>query len=308
MTVRLNNKGLMYTEEDFKTFAENKQEMYDTLEDMKRSWEKKNAVELPEIKTYDKKEYIDSDPNTIKAQAEEEYKGAREAGIADIKSSSSEKKSKVQAKIEKEKQDYLADTERIKSNAEQRKKESLSEAINKGIARSSILASESDRIDSETEMELSERLRDSTVLNNVYNMELTVLEERLNSALEAFEIENAVKIKKRINDLTKDIEDENEKILEYNNKMTELEQKSIRARAEAEEKNRKMAEAVSENERIYGYSGAKKEHYDSRMTVAKRYYMSLPKEQALKEFDQDEKMHEYLGLNYTKLRTLLNAR
>ena len=208
----------------------------------------------------------------------------------------------------KEENDYLSDVDKIKTDYTGKKSQSLNKAIDQGIARSSIVASQSEKLDSDMQSELSQRQRESKLLYDTYGMELAVLESQLESALSSFEIEQAVKIKKRINDLTDSIKKENEKILEYNNKMTELEQKSILAREEAIKREEEKKKILEEEEKLYGYTGEKKQNYDSRFNVAKNYYMLLPKDRALKEFDQDLDMHNYLGLYYSKLRSLLATR
>lgn len=308
MAVELIDSGLMFTEEDFKTFEQKKSEMYDDLERLKKIWDKKNEVKLPEVKTYERKEYKNEDNEEIKKQVEDEFGGSTESGLADIQTTYDGKINKVNAKINKEENDYAMDTSKIKSEYSAKKSQAKNKAIDQGIARSSIVTAQSEKLDSDMQKELSDRQKQSKLLYDTYGMELTVLESQLENALSSFEIEQAVKIKKRINDLTDSIKKENEKILEYNNKMTELEQKSILAREEAIRRAKEKEELLAEEEKINGYTGAKKENYDSRFSVAKKYYMSLPKERALAELDRDIDMHDYLGLYYSKLRSLLATR
>ena len=302
------DKGLTFTEEDFKTFEQKKSEMYEDLERLKKVWERKTAIELPEVKVYEKKEYLDEDQESIKNQVDSEYAESTQAGLDDIKGEYAGKRNKVNAKISEENQDYQNDVDKIKSEYALNKTNSLNKAIDQGIARSSIVKSNQERLDQDMESEIKTRKSRSELLGNTYNMELAVLESKLESALSAFEIEQAVKIKKRINDLTENVKRENEKILEYNNKMTELEQKSILAREKAIERAREEAKILEQEEKIYGYTGEKKQNYDSRFAIAKRYYMSLPRERAIKELDGDIDMHDYLGLYYSKLRNLLVSR
>lgn len=308
MALGLIDKGISYTEEDFKTQNERKTEMYEALERLKNVWEKKTAVELPEVKTYDKKEYIESDENAIKKQVQNQYEEQIDAGKEKIQTDYNEKKANLDKKIDEENQDFMLDSQEIAKKYDQKKGKALSNAIDQGIARSSINATMQESLDKEYSEEIKNRKSQSELLGKAYNMELAVLESKLENALSSFEIEQAVKIQNKIDDLIKSAKKENEKILEYNNKMTELEQKSILAREEAKKKADEKAKILEEEERLMGYTGEKKNNYDSRFNIARKYYMSLPKEQALEELATDGRMPEYLGLYYTKLRTLLQNR
>lgn len=308
MALGLIDKGLTYTEEDFKTKNERKTEMYEALERLKNVWERKTAVELPEVKTYEKKEYIESDENAIKKQVRDQYEEQTNAGKEKIQTDYDEKKANLSKKIDQENQDFMLDSKEIAQKYDQKKGKALSNAIDQGIARSSISATMQESLDKEYSDEIKNRKSQSELLGKAYNMELAVLESKLDNALSSFEIEQAVKIQNKIDDLIKSAKKENEKILEYNNKMTELEQKSILAREEAKKKADEKAKILEEEERLMGYTGEKKDNYDSRFNIARKYYMSLPKEQALEELATDGRMPEYLGLYYTKLRTLLQNR
>lgn len=308
MALGLIDNGLIYTEENFKTAEEKKADMYVELDRLKNNWERRNSVEIPEVKTYERKELKEENAEAIRKQVEDENSGATEVGKLKLQADNDAKKSGIVSKMQTEQAELAADKKDIKSDYEDKKSDFLNRAIEQGIARSSIVGAESERLEKEESEEIRAREAESKLKNDAYSVELTVLEDRLNAALDSFEVEQAVKIKKRINDLTEEIRRENEKILEYNNKMTELEQKSIKARDEAIAKAAAEAKELERYEAKYGYTGDKKDNYLQRLDVAKKYYMSLPKETALKELENDTDMHDYLGLYYNNLRTLLLGR
>lgn len=308
MASGLIDSGLTFMEDSFKTFEDKKADMFLELERLKKNLDKADKVELPEVKTYEKKDYLKEDAESIGKQVADEFSGQKESQEAKLKIDNGAKKSAILNKIVKEREDASADKRKISSEYDEKKNNFYKRAIDQGIARSSIVASEKARIDSEESAEIRAREAESKLKSDAYSVELAILDDRLNAALESFEIELAVKIKQRINDLAEDVKRENAKILEYNNKMTELEQKSIKARQDAIKKAEDEAKELERYEAKYGYTGDKKANYEQRLDVAKKYYMSLPKETALKELENDTVMHEYLGLYYNKLRTLLLGR
>ncbi len=306
--IGLTGNGVLVTEGDFQSSADRKANMYKELDRLKRNWEEKNKIELPEIKTYEKKAYKEENADNIRAQAEEENSGALEAGKAEIENKNQTKRAKIESKIKSEEQNYEDDVNAISSEYAKSKENVVGRAIEQGIARSSIVDSEQDRLKKEEASALSARAKESEILNSAYQMELALLEKELESSLQNFEITQAVKVKKRINDLTSEIKRENEKILEYNNKMTELEQKSINARQNAIDKAKKEEEELQKEEARYGYSGYKKTNYEQRFDVAKNYYNTLKPKEALRQFESDSDMHDYLGLYYDDLHTYLRKR
>ncbi len=308
MSIGLSGNGLLISPGTIQTPEERKANMYVELERLKNRWENKNKTELPEVKTYEKKEYKEEDADKIKAQVEEEFKGATESGILNLQTKNDSQKSKIKTKMEEQNASLDIAKEQIKDDYSKSKADVLSRAIEQGIARSSIVGAEQDRLSEEERAVMRVLEEENALKNSAYEVELALLEKELEAAMQEFQIEQAVKIKKRINDLTSDVKKENEKILEYNNKMAELEQKSINARADAIEDAKAREKELEAEEARYGYTGDKKLNYDQRMNVAKNYYMSLSRDEALKQFEADTALHEYLGLYYDDLRTILLGR
>ena len=94
----------------------------------------------------------------------------------------------------------------------------------------------------------------------------------------------------------------------YNNEMEKREQADKKEIARLQSNALAEKYKLARNEARYGYSGAKKDNYLQRLSIARDYFSRLSKEQALAELKANEKLYDYLGLYYNRLHSEILGR
>lgn len=142
--------------------------------------------------------------------------------------------------------------------------------------------------------------------------EIKEIENKKDEAMKKLDADKYKEYTKVLSDLTEKRDKERQKILEYNeNLKTEkikFDQNREKLIKELEEKDRKAKsekdKLIAEQEKIYGYTGEKKENYDKRYDLAFEFYSALPKDIALRAVKSNPTLKGYLGNYYD---TLLSA-
>lgn len=281
--------------------TERKKAMMNELSRLDEEWKKKTEVVIPEAVTYEKKAEKVIDTDQIRKDVVAERASAYDKKTAEITQKSLSDQTKKSQKIEEEKGD-LADTEnRLLKEYEHSQKELANDMLDQGLGRSSIVSSARERIKSDTDEEIAKARSISQDKVSALQMEISILQAELASDLENFRISEGIKVQEKIDEVVAKLTSENEKIKEYNDKLTQKEEQSAQKRADAILKAEEARVKEAEQDALYGYQGEKAENYYSRLAVAKKYYGSIPKEQALKELKEDTDTRNYLGLYYNKL-------
>lgn len=281
--------------------TERKKAMMSELGRLDEEWKKKTEVVIPEAVTYEKKAEKVIDGEQIRKDVLAERAPEYDEKTSQITQKSLSNQEKKTQKIEEEK-DNLEDAEKeIIAEYEQSKKQLSNDMIDRGLARSSIVDNASARLKSQTDEQMAKQRQESQDKVSTLQMEISILQAQLASDLENFRISEGIKVQEKIDEVIAKLTSENEKIKEYNDKLTQKEEQSAQKRADAIARAEEARIKEAEQDALYGYQGEKAENYYKRLAVAKKYYGSIPKEQALKELKEDIDTRNYLGLYYNKL-------
>jgi hypothetical protein len=139
-----------------------------------------------------------------------------------------------------------------------------------------------------------------------------LLEVQRQNALDSFDIAYAVKVSQKINDINEKLADKEREVIEYNNKLIQIEQEYEAEMLEKYNKARK-----EQNEQVMDYADFVQKGGDMAVQVlkleekfkaAQDYLMSLPKEEALKQLFENEVFKTELKSKYQTLLNQINAR
>lgn len=288
--------------------AERKKAMLSELGRLDEEWKKKTEVVIPEAETYERKaeKVIDTDAirNDVLAERAPEY----DKKTSEITQKSLSEQAKRSDKIETEQGDLVDAENKLLKEYGYSKKALRNDMLDQGLGRSSIVGSAEDRLKADTDGQIARVRTEAEDKISALQMEISLLKAELSSDLESLRISEAIKVQEQIDEVVARLASENEKIKEYNDKLTQKEAQSAQKRADAILKAEEARVKEAEQDALYGYQGDKAENYYERLAVAKKYYGSIPKEQALKELKEDVDTKNYLGLYYNKLLAYVHQR
>ncbi len=187
---------------------------------------------------------------------------------------------KEQAKSQKDKLDELY------SDAQEKVEQS---AIKRGISRSSIVQQQiKDLTVDKIKDQLSIDYNLASELKNNSN-KIAELESDYLTAVNKLNVEKALEISENIEKLTEKQNDKIEEILKYNNSV-----------------KRQLA-SMKEEEIVQPSNKEKTKIKQDMLQEALNYYMALPKEEAIKRFNEDQDVREILGDLSTMLERYIKA-
>lgn len=288
--------------------TERKKAMLSELGRLDNEWKEKTKVEIPEVERYERKEEKVIDTESIKKDVLEDRSFNYDKKVGEMESKSVAQQDKKASEIDKVKSDFVESESDVLSGYEYSKKALSDDMIDRGLSRSSIKSESEKGLLESVSQNLAELKKVSEDKVGSLQMEIDLLKSQLESDLESFRISEAIKVQDEIDKIVQKLTAENEKIKEYNDKLTQKEAESERKRSEAMLKAEEARIKEAEQDALYGYRGEKAENYYKRLEVAKKYYGSIPKEQALEELKKDVDTRNYLGLYYNKLLAYLYQR
>lgn len=301
--------GEPYTKEDRKKillkYLENLQKEYESGREVP-------VIEVPESLGLQDLEVPEVDEDAIRAQAEEELSSDYADNVTKIKNNGADTEKKLTEELENTKIGSEEAAKNIENYYDKQKDAVGKNAIDRGLARSSIPLAAKEELESRKKSELDSTGAQYDLEISRLNTEISLNEERMAEALNNYEIKYAVQLRDRIGKLTEAVEKQRQKAIAYNNKNAEKEaayelkrdeylRKKLEEQAEAEKQQ-------EEYEAKYGYSGEKKENYLKRYTAVKGYLSKLSPKEALSELQNEPSLREYLGYYYNILKNeLLNG-
>ncbi len=288
--------------------SERKKKMMSELKSLDEAWTKKTAIDIPEVVTYEKQKENVIDPDAIKSSIEQQRANSVEEKIKDMESSAGEKEQSKLDTIESEKDALKKREQELNDDYGYQKKALNNDMVDQGLARSSISSGAQEELAHDYDKAIDDSRLATNAKISALNMEIEVLRAKLQADIDAFKISEAIKVQEKLDSAVAKLEQENEKIREKNAKLLEKEEASKKARADAQRKAEELRVQEAKQDATYGYQGEKKENYTARLDSAKAYYGSIPKEQALKELNEDKEIKSYLGLYYNRLLSYVYGR
>lgn len=187
--------------------------------------------------------------------------------------------------------DYAVQSNAIDDYYGERKKQAESDALKRGLARSSIITNKIEEFD-------KGKISDKTSLEQDTQKQIISLDSKINSlenekasALGSYEISYAAELSGKIKELENERDEKLQEVTKYNNTVLE--------------KEKEYADKT-ENENSIKYTQTFKQ--EEKLAASKKYYDTLSKEQALQEFLQDASMKTHLGTYYNYMLNYLNNR
>lgn len=260
----------------------------------------KYYIKPPELNRVDeqlnlkRKEYIDKSDEQIKKEVEDELfdyaktqKESIDNRIDNKISTLNEKESNLRAKSE-------LDKVQLQNYYNSYRKRAENDAIKRGIQRSSIVINNLNAFDND----LIEKLIkiDQQLGENIANIhdEIETLNEEKQKAIDDFKISYAVKINNRIKELKEKMQQKNDEILEYNNKITQIEAE-YKSKAQKQNKQldadyKALLDKYNEDTEV-----ANEKKYNEYISAIENYLASLPKEDAMAELSNNSFIKEILG-------------
>lgn len=211
------------TEKSEKTYNAKKDALYDKLEKITRDYEKKdtrtyNGTVVPDLK---EKTYDAPTDEEITAYVTAEEKSATADKKAKAEKTAADKKAALSAKIDSVNSDVGETEKRINAAYDAAKENASNEALKRGIARSSIVSEQLKELDEGRIEDVENAYENGNRRISAINDEIDKLSSGLTDALNALDIDEAVRINERIVKLKDEREKKQNEVLEYNNALKE---------------------------------------------------------------------------------------
>lgn len=251
-------------------------------------------------------EYSKPSDDEIKNKAESSLFDYKNSKISSINDNFETKTENIDQSIEKIKKSEEKDKEEIYQTYQGLKQDAKDDAVKRGLARSSIIVNTLSNYDNGMVNTLLEKSNEVSAKIANYENERNLLEEQKKNALSSFDIEYAVKLQEKIDEINSDILAREEEITKYNNEISELEAKWKKEQEDDNfDKTTELAKLMGE----YGTAVFDVLKQNEKYAIAREYLNSMTKDEALIEFKNNSAYYTNLGkYNYNKLLDELNAR
>ena len=230
----------------------------------------------------------------IKQQATNSLADYRESGLKNIEQEYMTKAQNIDDSISQKKQNANIQKSELEQKYASLKADASNDALKRGLARSSIVVNTLEAFDNkmlDNFMTINQDLAKSIdTLSNQKNL----LEQQKQNALNSFDISYAVQLNEKIDKINEKLKQQEETVLKYNNEIAEK---------EAEYKRKKQQEALDYAEYVgkYGLGTIEMMKSNEKYKLAREYFLTLPKNEAIKELESDSAYINQLGTYYYKL-------
>lgn len=244
----------------------------------------------------------DNSPNVIKQKAEANLKNYKELEHAKINQDALNKIADVSNKENKVTENYTNKEKESVDNFEALKESKEQKLAHQGLGRSTIKDNSLKNVEEEKNNTL-QTLREQvqTELGNLQAKKAELEKER-DLSLENFDIQYAIKLQEKIDSLTKDVEDYNDKVIKYNNSLqAQEEQRALNYEKQALQKvkdNEKRNQELVRFLNKYGYGNYASFVQEEKVQMVKDYLNSLSKQDALQALLEDDEFKDLIGETY----------
>lgn len=230
----------------------------------------------------------------IKQQATNSLADYRESGLKNIEQEYMTKSQNIDDSISLKKQNADMQKSELEKKYASLKADASNDALKRGLARSSIVVNTLEAFDNkmlDNFMTINQDLANS--IDTLSNQK-SLLEQQKQNALNSFDISYAVQLNEKIDKINEKLKQQEETVLKYNNEIAEK---------EAEYKRKKQQEALDYAEYVgkYGLGTIEMMKSNEKYKLAREYFLTLPKAEAIKELESDSTYINQLGTYYYKL-------
>lgn len=250
----------------------------------------------------DKKTFTKPTDEQIKTQAENSLYDYKQSEISGIENNYDTKKANIDTQLQTTKSTGQTQKEEAKNLYSGLKKDASNDAVKRGLSRSSIVINILDAFDKNMIDEINKINQEISTKIDTLNNQKLLLDEQRQSALNSFDISYAVKLANKIDEINKNLKEEEQKVIEYNNQIA---QKEAEYEAKRKQNTLDYAEFIEKN----GQESLNAIKQIEKYELAKDYLSTLSKDEALKELMYNTALGSELGASYlNKLKILTNSR
>lgn len=290
-----------FSNKDTEKLTEKTKNYSNLLEDFKQI-DKKFSSQDDGGLNLEKKSFEKLSDDQIKKQAENDLHEYKQSTIKNITDEHSSKKEAIDESIKNTEESATSQKNEAKQLYSSLKQDASNDALKRGLARSSIVINILDAFDKGMIEEYNKINKEISTKIDSLNSQKQLLDEQKQSALNAFDISYAVKLSNKIDEINKELNEQEQKVIEYNNQIAQKE-------AEYEAKRKQNALDYAEYIQKNGTDTIVQLKRDEKFNLAKEYIMSLSKEEAMYELDNNKVFSSELGpTNYSKLKVLVMGR
>lgn len=289
-----------FSNEDTEKITEKTKNYSDLLSNFKNIDEKYDFT--PNELNLQRKTFEGKTDDEIKDEAQRSLKEYKDTGLADIEKTYEDKKVSLDENIEDAKSQGESKKSETTSLYSSLKEDAKQDAIKRGLARSSIVINVLDAFNQNMINEYNKINEEiSSKIQNLTSQK-SLLDEQKQNALNSFDISYALKLSNKIDEINEKLKQEEQKVQEYNNQIAEKE-------AEYNSKQTDKALTYAKYIQQYGKSGLTVLKQDEKFTLAKNYFDTLSKDEALSELTNNKIFLSELGAsNYTKLKIYIEGK
>ena len=253
----------------------------------------------------ERKEFEMPDEDTIKKQAENSLAEYKDSSVKKIENDYIENKEILEQNLSQAKTNKENQQSSLKQAYEQVKTNASNDAIKRGLARSSIIVNKLAEYDGAMLTEFAQIEKDYTDAFTKLNNQKSQLEIQRQNALDGFDIAYAVKLTEKINQINSDLEEKQNKVIEYNNKIEQLEKEYLQNQEKItddkneaiRDDNAKLLEYYTKNGQAYIDKLKQEEKYN----LALEYLNTLSKQDAINTLNNNTKFKDNFPTYYNKL-------
>lgn len=307
-----------FSDDESKQIEEKTQGISNVLRKFKEIDEKFDLLPSVKKEDYEKKlelkkqEFTPLSEDEVVSQAQNSLHEFKDASLKQIENDYALNKEKLENQEKVLQEGAQEAKENLSNTVDKLKTDASNDAIKRGLARSSIIVNKLASYDAALITEFAKIEKDYMETTQKLAASKSLLEVQRQNALDSFDIAYAVKVSQKINDINEKLADKEREVIEYNNKLIQIEQEYEAEMLEKYNKARK-----EQNEQVMDYADFVQKGGDMAVQVlkleekfkaAQDYLMSLPKEEALKQLFENEVFKTELKSKYQTLLNQINAR
>lgn len=278
------NKDILKEEEE-------KEDPVKKLEEIDDKYSAIDSVDAPETLGLEKKEMVEMSDDEIVSIAKDKV-GDADSGKKTIEDDYAKKIDMLTNEKEERHEKSKANQEYINQTFDNNAKTVSDQALKRGLARSSIIIGQIASVESQRAKELTEEMNSVNKKFAEIENEVKNLNAEKETALDNFDLAYAKKLEKAISDKREELEKQKQEIIEFNNKVDELE---AEYKISLDKQKQAKAKSNMEMKEKYGYTPNELKAADEKYNYMIAYIDTLSKQEAISLLLNDEKIQKLLG-------------
>ena len=254
----------------------------------------------------EKMEYTKPTKEQVESDAKLSLENYKNQTLNTINNNYAEKSENIDNAVKTAKEESEKDKNQIVASYNALKQDAKDDAIKRGLARSSIIVNTLASYDNDMLKGLQSEANELKDTITKYENEKTLLQEQKDTALSAFDIEYAVKLQDKINEINTNIQKKEQEVIEYNNKIAEKLANWQKEQDDAIfDKTMDIADLVAK----HGIGAFDVLKQNEKYEIAKAHFAQMEKGDAIGELKYNSAYKSQLGSAlYNKLLNELESR